>query len=335
VRYAVVGIGAVGSIIGFVLKNSKEDVVLITKPKQAKILKKKGLTVRGLKSSVKTFRDIDVSSNFSSLKNVDVIFVCVKSTDTENVAKKLKGNLRKETLIISLQNGVRNAKILKDTIENTTISGVVIFNAILNEIGDASITIQGKIFLEYNEDFENSLKKIKKIFDKNGVKIKVVEDIEGFLWSKLIINLQNAVTALTGQTIKESLLNPISRKIIFSTIKEGIEVTKKSGIKLKSSTGLNPSFLLFLLRFPNPFIKLGIRLFKIKSNAKSSMLQSICKGKATEIDFLNGEIVKLAEKQGLNANINKKLVQLVKEREKRKTVDFIPPYKLLSYININ
>ena len=333
-KYAVIGPGAIGSIIYYILED-KRDAILITKPYQLKILKEKGLKIKEFNKTVRTIRNVNVTSSFPKLKEVDVIFLCVKSTDTREVAEKIKGNVKKSALIISLQNGVRNTDILSKITGITSIPGVVTFNATLNEIGEVLLTMKGNIYLQNNKEFEYILNDIREIFNSSSIKIKLVDDITSLAWSKLVINLQNAITAITGQTIRQSLIDPISRKIIYHTLEEGIKVVEKKGVKLGFSFVLNPKLLLFLLRLPTFFIRFGVRLMRIESDAKSSMLQSILRGKQTEVEFLNGEIDKLARNMGLRAPINKKLVQIIKEMEKRKKIKFMSPLELAVALGIN
>ena len=333
-RYAVIGPGAIGSIIYSILAD-KGDTILIVKPYQLKILKEKGLKIKEFNKSFRRIRNVNVTSSFSKLKEVDVIFLCVKSTNTREVAKKLRGNIRKNVLIISLQNGVTNADIVNDITGAVSIQGVITFNATLKEIGEVLLTMKGSIFLQDNRGFEKVLNDIKEIFNSSSIKIKLVDDIQSLVWSKLIINLQNAITAITGQTIRQSLIDPISRKIIYHTLEEGIKVVEKKGVKLGFSFVLNPKLLLFLLRLPTFFIRFGVRLMRIESDAKSSMLQSVLRGKQTEVDFLNGEIDKLARNMGLRAPINKKLVQIIKETEKRKKIKFMSPLELAVALGIS
>ena len=333
-KYAVIGPGAIGSIIYCILED-KRDAILITKPYQLKILKEKGLKIKEFNKAVRTIRNVNVTSSFPKLKEVDVIFLCVKSTDTREVAEKINGDVKKSALIISLQNGVRNTDILSKITGITSIPGVVTFNATLNEIGEVLLTMKGNIYLQNNKEFEYILNDIREIFNSSSIKIKLVDDITSLAWSKLVINLQNAITAITGQTIRQSLIDPISRKIIYHTLEEGIKVVEKKGVKLGFSFVLNPKLLLFLLRLPTFFIRFGVRLMRIESDAKSSMLQSILRGKQTEVEFLNGEIDKLARNMGLKAPINRELVQIVKEMERKKEHRFVSPLELAVALGIN
>lgn len=323
-RYGVIGLGAVGSIIGGLLTETlKKDVILIGKPYQVDVIQKEGIKIIGLNKKIK---NIQITSNLSEIKNLDVIFICVKSQDTETVAKQIKKHLKKTSLIVSLQNGVRNGEILHKTTGRTVLSGVVLFNAVYKKPGEVNLTIKGGILLENKDETAGS---ISNILNKAGIKTILVDNINGFLWSKLILNLQIAVTALTGQTIKESITNNDSRKIIIETMKEGIKIVEKSGIKLEKLPGADPKKMLKRLeRYNSLTLKIGSIFIGVKKEARNSMWQSLYRRRPTEIDYINGEIVKLAEKNGLKAPINTKLVELVKQAEKNPVFKNIEPSEL-------
>jgi 2-dehydropantoate 2-reductase len=207
----------------------------------------------------------------------------------------------------------------------SAISSVVLFNAVYLEPSHVTLTMKGGFILEKNEKYEKKISSICRSLKKAGFDVKLEKNINGLLWSKLILNLQNAITALTGQSIRESLINNISRKMIISTMKEGIDIVKKSGIKLEALPGVDPKLILLVLSFLGPLaMPIGKFLFKIREDARSSMWQSLARGRPTEIEYINGEIVRLAEKNGLKSPINAKLVQLVKSAERGNKKSFEP-----------
>ena len=334
-KYAVIGLGAVGSIVGGLLSKVEQDVVLIGKENQVEIINKNGLKLEGINGST-LVKNVYASSDYKKLVDCDVIIVCVKSQDTQSLANSLKGAIKKSALILSLQNGVRNSEILKNTTGNKAISGVVLFNAFYSEPGVVFLTIKGGLFLEYDEGFSDVLNVLVNSFKEAGLDSKIVEDVDGFLWNKLIVNLQNAVTALTGQTIKESIVDKNSRAILVATMKEGISIIEQSGVQLKTLPGFDSKKMVRRLSlFNSTLLKVGSRFMDLKENARTSMWQSIHRGKSTEIDFINGEIVKLAKKNNLKAPINSKLVELIKEAEKKHIVKSFKPFELKEILVIN
>ena len=330
-KYAIIGIGAIGSIVGGLLTKSGEDITLIGKQYQIDVIKHKGLKIIGVNGS-STIKNIKVTKDLQVVKDADIIFICVKSQDTKQLANNLKNIINKSTLIISLQNGVRNVQLLKDITGNKVLSGVVLFNALYEKPGEATLTFKGRILLEKNNI---NLDMLVKSFYKAGLKITLVDNINGYLWSKLILNLQNAVTALTGQTIRQSISDKYTRDIIVATITEGVNIVQKSNIILEVLPEIDPIKLIKRLSNFNSFILIiGSHLIGIKKDARNSMWQSLSKRKRTEIDFINGEIIFLAEKHKMHAPINKKIVELIKKAEQQDQFKTYEPKNLKELLKI-
>jgi len=333
-KYSVIGLGAVGSIIGGLLAKSGEKVILIGKKNQVEEISKKGLKINGINNSI-LLENVQVSTDLSLISSSDVIIICIKSHDTKYLAENLKKFIKKSTFIISLQNGVRNAHILKDITGNTVLSGIILFNALYIKPGEVTLTLKGGLILETDNLYKEALKSFIGALNKSGIESKLETNIEGFLWSKLIVNLQNAVTALTGQTIKESILDKDSRAIIIATMKEGLYILKRSEIPYKTLPDIDPKITIRRLTILNSvLLKLGSRILKLNETARGSMWQSLYRGRPTEIDYINGEIVNIAKKHNLEAPINKKLVELVKEAEKTNKTKSYEPSKLKEILNI-
>jgi 2-dehydropantoate 2-reductase len=332
-KYAVIGLGAVGSIVGGLLRKSGKDIVFIGKPNQVDIIKNNGIKINGINGLIH-IKNPNVSSDFSSLTDVDFIIVCIKSYDTKNLANEIKPHLKKSAVILSLQNGINNSKILDEITGKKTISGIVLFNSIFLNPGEATLTIRGGLLIEDEKSCKKTIYELLSSFNLKGLKSITVENIEGYQWSKLIVNLQNAVTALTGQTIKESIIDANTRSILISTMKEGLDVLENSGISIDALPDMDPKKMINRLNFYNTFIlRIGSRILKLK-NARTSMWQSISRGKPTEIDFINGEIVNLAKKKKIKAPINEKLVNLIKQAEKKKLKKSFESFELKELLNI-
>ena len=330
-RYAVVGLGAVGSILGGLLARTGDNITLIGRKNQVDAIKKNGITIDG----VHIIENIHVTEKFSSLTDVDVMFVCVKSHDTYELALKIKKYLKKSALIVSMQNGVRNARQLEGITGVKTMSSAVLFNAVCKKAGDVSLTMKGGLLLEYNKEKYTTILKIHNVLKKAGFNVEIIDDIHAALWSKLVLNLQIAVTALTGQSIKESIKDRISRKIIISTMNEGLRVVKKSEIRLSALSKVDPRKMIWILR-TGGFLStvLSNYILGLKENARNSMWQSLSRGKPTEIDYINGEIVNLAKQNNLKAPINIKLVELIKEAERKHLTKSYEPNELKKVLKI-
>ena len=333
-KYAVIGLGAIGSIIGGLLAKSGEKIILIGKKNQVEEIRKKGIKINGINNSI-SIDNVTVSTDLSLISNSDIIIICVKSQDTQNLAEELKKFIKKSTLIISLQNGIRNSKILKQITGNAVLSGIILFNALYIKPGEVTLTLKGGLILETNSLYNIQVENFIKVLNKFKIESILETDIEGFLWSKLVVNLQNAVTALTGQTIKESIVNKDSRAIIIASMKEGLDILKKLKIPYKTLPDIDPKITIRRPKILNSvLLKFGSRILKLNKTARSSMWQSLYRGRPTEIGYINGEIVDLAKKNDLKAPINTKLVELVKDVEKTNKIKGYEPLKLREILNI-
>ncbi len=333
-KYAVIGLGAVGSIIGGLLAKSGEEVILIGKTNQVEEIRNKGIKINGLNNSIHV-DNVEVSTDLSLVSDSDVIIICVKSQDTQNLAEELNKFIKKSTIIISLQNGVRNSKILKEVTGNTVFSGIILFNALYNNPGDVTLTLKGGLILETNSLYKEKVEGFIKVLNEYKIETILETNIQGFLWSKLVVNLQNAVTALTDQTIKDSIVNKDSRAIIIATMKEGLDILQKSKIPYKTLPDIDPKITIRRLKILNSvLLKFGSKILKLNKTARSSMWQSLYRGRPTEIDYINGEIIDLAKNHDLKAPINKKLVELIKEAEKNNKTNSYEPTKLKEILKI-
>ncbi len=330
-KYAVVGLGAIGSIVGGFLSKHNEDVTLIGKTNQIDVIHKKGLKIVTSKSEI-MINGLKISDDYSSIKDADVVFICVKSQDTKKLLEEMKDFIDTTTVIVSLQNGVKNKEIINGVVDNKVLSTVVLFNSLYTKTGEVKLSIKGGILLEHDQLYS---KKIAETLTNVGIKTTVVKKIDSFQWSKLILNLQIAVTALTNQTVKESISTKESRQIIVETMKEGIDIVAKAGIEIETLPELDPKKIIKRLSSLNSFIlKIGSSLLGVSDTARNSMWQSLERGKNTEIDYINGEIVLLATKNNTKSPINSKLVFLIKKLEKQKSKKFIEPQELKDMLDL-
>jgi 2-dehydropantoate 2-reductase len=136
-------------------------------------------------------------------------------------------------------------------------------------------------------------------------------------WTKLLINLSNAVSALCGVPTRELILSPGYRRIFAALVEEGVRVLRAASIRPAWLRGLPVSVMPRVLRLPTPLVRVvAARQARIDPDARSSMYQDLAKGRATEVDFLNGEIVALAERIGAAAPFNRRIVELVHDAER-------------------
>ncbi len=321
-RYVVVGAGAVGSFVGGMLARAGLPVTLVGRKDHVEAIRRAGLEVGGL---VGPFRvRLDAAESPDAVKDAGAVLLCVKSQDTAATCVALAPFLPQRAPILSLQNGVRNVDLIDEALgAGRGIGGSVIFNAVFLEPGRVLLTTSGEIVVgatSRDGRFGPEMATFGRDAMRAGLAVHVTPRIEGLLWSKLLINLNNGYGALTGQSIEEGVSDPVARRVSAALLAEGMRVCREAGIRLETIPKVDPSRLLRILSMNLPpfLLRIVVRwLVKIHPEARWSTWQSLAKGHPTEIEYLNGEIVRLAESQGLHAPYNRAIRDLVKEAESR------------------
>ncbi|MFQ5457929.1 MAG: ketopantoate reductase family protein [Myxococcota bacterium] len=321
-RYAVMGAGAVGSHVGGMLARAGLPVILIGRRAHVDAIKDKGLEVSGL---VGPFRaHPEATTDPAGARDADVVLLCVKSQDTVQACEAIAPHLGKNTPVVSIQNGVRNMDLIDGSAlgPGRGVGGSAVFNAVFLEAGRVLITTSGELIIgatSRDGRFGDTLARMAEEMRGAGLSVRMTPNIEGVLWSKLLINLNNGLGALTGQTLEEGMLDPGARSISAALLAEGIRVTAEAGIHLGTIPKVDPKRILKILTMKLPTFVLR-RLFRLlvrtHPDAKWSTWQSLSKGLPTEIAYLNGEIVSLAESNGLHAPYNRAIRDMVLEAEK-------------------
>ncbi len=292
-RFMIVGPGAMGLLFAARLRKfADQDVVLLDyKKERSDLLNKKGIKVEGIRDEFHvhvpalTGEEVTIAPDF--------VMIFVKAYNTRDVAYDIKGIIEPDTLVITLQNGLGNIEALEAIIERKVYGGITAEGATLLGPGHVRHAGYGDTIIG---PFHERLSNLRDILDKAGFRTEIRDDIDGIVWGKLMINIAiNPLTAITR--LKNGMLPRIdgTRRIMDECLKEAMEVARKKGIKLP---------------YDDPIEKAREVCIKTAGNI-SSMLQDVLAGRPTEIDFLNGAIVREAERLGISAPVNNTLVQLV------------------------
>ena len=282
----VFGAGALGSLVGYMIQKAGYDVVFIARGKQLDALSKK-LVVKGL---INDEIAVDVRSK---PVDADITFLTVKAYDTEAAAKSLaKVNCG---VVCSLQNGVGNEEILLKYVRDV-VGGVTTYGANLIDYGVVEFAGIGKTFVG---DFgkKSNAKKVAKVLNDSGMETEIVEDISRRIWVKAVINAAiNPITAICS--VRNGKVVEIAElwKLASALAKEGEEVMKGLGFDVKENELVN-----------------AVKDVALKTkNNKSSMLQDLEKRKKTEIEYINGAIVKAGKKLGIDVVANETILNLIR-----------------------
>jgi 2-dehydropantoate 2-reductase len=293
------------------------EVTFLGRPRlQAEIRAAGGLRARSLEGAESHLPEPAYVVDSAELLDCDVILVCVKGRHTRSAGVELAALFADRASlppVVSLQNGVRNAEVLRDELpEAEVLPGVVGFNVVARGEGVFHHTTQGAIQIERGPGSERLLAALLGV----GLPAEVHDDMLSRQWTKLVVNLNNAVSALSDASIRDMILNAGYRRLVARVVAEGIGVLAGAQVPTSSFQGIPLRLFPWLLRLPTPLVRLVTRAqLRLDPQARSSMWQDLDQRRDTEVDYLNGEIVRIADEHGLPAPLNRRLVELVHEAE--------------------
>ncbi|SHJ31534.1 ketopantoate reductase [Shimia gijangensis] len=311
----VAGAGSVGCFVGGMLARGAHHVTLLLRPRMAEELLRQGLNLtdfQGLDEDLSP--DLfALASDPACLEKADVILVTVKSGDTEEMGHLIRRHARKDTIVVSLQNGIGNAGVLKELLPDLDVrAGMVPFSVAAIEGGRFHRGTSGDIVIEKGPNH------LARHLSVQGLAFHERKSMTELQWGKLIVNLNNALIALSGLTLKEELNSMVWRRLMSDQIREALRVLEAAGIRAvpPMSTRMPIRFLPKILRLPSPlFNRVARAMLTIDPHARSSMWDDLEMGRRTEVEELQGVIVELGNKEKIKTPINKRVAQLVREVE--------------------
>jgi len=301
-KIAIIGAGGVGGYYGGLLSKAGMDVHLLARGEHLRMIKKRGLIIRSYKGNFRT--KVEASDNPDHIGVSDLVLFCVKSFDTEKTAKQITRIVGPETSIISLQNGVGNEEIIGDILGHEKVMGGIAFiGSRIAEPGVILHTAAGSLsFGELDGEMSNRGKLINEIFKSAGIEANLSKNIKKSMWRKMVWNCGfNAITALTGCCVSETLELPETRKVIETAMEEVVKVAHSLGISLDED-----------------LVGKTISSTERQGEIRTSMLVDMEKGKRMEIESINGAVSKMGEKSGIPTPVNDTLYGAVKAVNKRR-----------------
>ncbi len=314
----VLGAGAIGGYIGAWLAATGANVTLLGRAKTLSTIQTHGYTLTDLNERKQVIepKRIRFSTDPQVLQLADVVLVTVKSRDTLEAAHLLQAHAQPNVLVISFQNGVGNAAQLAKLLPHlNVIAGMVPFNVVTLPNGHLHCGTEGQLCVESHP----ALKVLLPLFVKAGLSLQECKNFEAVQWGKLLLNLNNAVNALSDLPLKQELSQHAYRKCLAMLMGETLQVLKKAKITPAKVSKLSPTLLPWVLSLPDfIFKRLASSMLKIDEQARSSMWEDLQHMRTTEVNELNGAVVKLAEQVGIHAPMNARMVQLIQDAERSK-----------------
>jgi len=301
-RVAVMGAGAVGSYFGGMLARSGVHVTFITRPAHAVAIRANGLFMDTL-----TFKErvtVECATDASGVKDAEFVLFSVKTLDIEDAARAIAPHLAPGAIVVSLQNGVDNVARIRAASGIDAIPAVVYVAAAIPEPGRIKHSGRGELIIG---DFPGSAHaqdpqptrtgRVAALFTGAGVPCKVSDNIEADLWTKMVMNCAgNPITAIAQTSYGHAARNPETRELMRKVIEESVAVARASGVRLPDVD----------------MAEAGLKLAETLGEATSSTAQDLARGKRTEIDSLNGYIVRRGAELGIATPVNFALHALVK-----------------------
>jgi 2-dehydropantoate 2-reductase len=309
----VAGAGSIGCFVGGMLRAGGRQVSLLARPRVIEDISRNGLKVtsfEGLEHRLSP-GEIRLADDPAVLADADIILVTVKSDDTAAIADLIAQHASKSATVISLQNGTGNVAVLRDKLPGRhVLAGMWPFNVIALGDGHLHRATSGDVLLEKDEaDTAARLWQPELAF-------RGVDNITGVQWGKLLVNLNNALVALSGLPLREQLAQRPWRALFADQWREALTVLKAEGIVPVSMTPLSPSLTPYVLRLPDfLFEQIASSMVQIDPKARSSMWEDLQRGRRTEIDHLQGVIVRLAVRHGLPAPLSARIALLIQNAE--------------------
>lgn len=314
-QIAVFGAGSIGCYVGGRLAATGSEVVFIGRQRMADVITRKGLHLTDYLGADEWVlpENLQFATETVAAAQADLVLVTVKSAATEEAGRALAKVLKPGAIVISFQNGIGNAQVLQKWLsEQLVITGMVQFNVVNRGEGAFHQGSEGTVEAEADP----SLGLYLQAFEQAGLPLAVHEDMQAIQWAKLLLNLNNPINALSSLPLKEELSQRDFRRCLALAQEEGLALLAETDIKPAKLTPLPPHWIPKLMRVPDGLFRLlANKMLAIDPLARSSMWEDLELGRRTEIDWINGEIVKLASELGRSAPVNAKLITLIRAAE--------------------
>ena len=316
-RIGVMGTGAIGGYVGGKLAVAGQDVVFIGRERTKREVDENGLRVIDIDGATARLPPdrVAFAMDLDHLARCDVVLCCVKSGATLETARELKRVLRRDAVVVSLQNGVRNPDDLRKHLDQKVLAGIVNFNVLSKGKATFRQATSGAILIESSNDAATN--ELGEVMNAAGLVVERPTAIREIQWAKLVLNLNNAVSALSDRPTREIVLSAGYRRVLAALMEEALSVLRGAGIEPARLGAVPLPWIVRVMRLPTPIVRLVARVqLRNDPDARSSMREDLTAGRLTEVDWINGEIVRLGDSCGVPAERNRRIVDVVHAAEK-------------------
>jgi len=299
VRVAVFGAGAVGCFYGGMLARAGHDVVLIGRPLHVEAIQRAGLHFEGLQFDEHI--PVAASTGPEAVRGARLVLFCVKSTDTERAAAQMAPFLDPGSIVLNLQNGVDNTERIQAAVSQPVIPAVVYVATEMAGPGHLKHHGRGELVIGALEASAESalqepLEQVQHWFAEAGVKVTLSDNVAGELWAKLVVNCAyNAISAISQLPYGEMIKGAGVKEVMRDVVAETLAVAQASGVRTAPE-----------------LVDSVYRIAEWMPTQYSSTAQDLQRGRPTEIDHLNGYVVRRGDALGIPVPANRALWALVR-----------------------
>lgn len=304
-RVAVMGAGGVGCYYGGMLARAGVPVTFIGRAGHVDAIRRDGLVIEFADGRREVVR-ADASTDAAAVRDADVVLLCVKSPDTTGVCGSMLPLLSNAAAVVTLQNGVDNAARAAQVLPGVVLASVVYVGVYMAGPGIVRHTGRGDLVLGVPRESKgragagDACKRSAALFERAGVACPVADDIEAALWTKLVVNCAfNAISAIGRSRYERMAREPAVRDVMEAATRECVAVARADSVMLDEAK----------------MIAAVWNVAGAMGQQYSSTAQDVLRGKPTEIDSLNGYVVRRGEALGVATPVNRTLHALVKLRE--------------------
>lgn len=313
-RIGIIGAGAIGGTIAALMKRAGHTVEATARGDRLAAIQNGGLRLSGAWGAY--LAQIGVGERLTGAP--DLALLCVKAQDEEEALRSNASSLGGVPLVV-VQNGLggseRAARLRRGA---PTIGAIAFFSSDSPSPGSVRVLVPGPLYLGSGSGEPTRAAVDAARLLSEGIPAEAVGNFVGHQWSKLVVNQINAMPAITGLSVQDTLADPALRRLVLASMREAIAAARAQGVEFGELDGMPPSLLRILGSAPRPVGSAVLRLMGRRLGhepVRGSTLQSVERGLPTEIDYLNGVVVDRARAVGLEAPINEGMVKLVHEVE--------------------
>lgn len=330
-RVAVIGAGAVGGLLAALLDRAGHDVEVTARGDHLAAIRADGIVLDGGYGA----HVARVAANETLTRTPDVVILATKAQDAAAALAANAGVIAGLPLLV-VQNGLGGIRVAREAQPaSPLLGGLALFATSYLSPGHITVTAALPLVIGPTADCPPEVRERVVGLLREALPVEVVDSLEGAQWTKLLVNHVNALPAITGLSVQQTVADPALRRVLAGSLRETVRIANRIGIRFTGLQGIPGWILPWLGRGPLALTAALPRLLARRMGEvpnPGSTLQSLRRGQLTEIDFLNGAVVRVAGEHGLAAPINTAIVGLVHEVER--TGAFLTPSEVAARVAV-